>query len=245
MTDLRLKTKAMKLALLLVPLSIGCSADSLAMGKKPWWASENASSAEEIAGSSGNTQNGGTDSGSGLGEETSAESAGSFAQGYQLGQTNGGNIVERIKRATVDREGCTASAMGRMEDALIKVAKTVRAPASEDSALVEGFFEGYLDAIREAIRDTRHGCDQGVHDDGVFAGQLYGNLICSMISVDLSIVNGVKVKSLYDGWSGGSADVIASCETEVGLTIEQCAGEDVIQSLALTINQSCSDITAI
>lgn len=205
-------------------LALGCgSTDGYAMGKA--W-----------SGTGGGTGaiGGGTGSGSGGGE-----SAGSWQQGYSLGQRNGSILVNRLKQVTIGQSGCAA--VGDLENALIEVAKNIQAPVSNDEALVQGFFKGYLDSIRDAVKETRQSCDLGGYESGAFAGQLYGNLVCSMISVDISIVSGLDLEPLYTGWSGGSDQVIAGCETELSLKVQQCSDIQTVDTISLTIQQSCND----
>jgi len=161
-----------------------------------------------------------------------------YGQGYAIGQRNGGILVDRLIRATVGTElGC--SALGDLRRALLKVTKKVSAPANGSAALTLGFFRGYLDALRKGIQQTQAGCGSFAIDDGAFAGELYGNVICSVTSLSLELASQLELVPLYDGWSGESTDVLASCSTQLELTVRECTGLDDLSLLGLQIQKSC------
>ena len=164
-------------------------------------------------------------------------SAGTQTEGYALGRRTGEIIVNRLSDRTVGTEGC--SAIGRLESALVQVTRNIRRPQGDDD-LVRGFYRGYLDAVRGGIRNARTVCDNQSYASGEFAGQLYGALLCEVSKVSLDLATSIELESLYDGWSGGSVDVIQECRTTANLTLQDCEGAEP-DLLQLSIEKSCSD----
>ncbi|MCC7440977.1 MAG: hypothetical protein IT285_05065 [Bdellovibrionales bacterium] len=164
-------------------------------------------------------------------------------EGYLLGLRNGRILVDRLIRSTVGADGC--GAVAQLQSALVRVARNLTppdmGPDAEDEAFTLAFFEGYLRAIQEGVRATRQGCEALALDDGAFAGELYGSLLCSLTTVSVELASQLVVRSLYEGWSGGSADVISSCQTSIAVTLESCAGVDALTSLTVQVEQSCRD----
>jgi hypothetical protein len=77
--------------------------------------------------------------------------------------------------------------------------------------------------------------------DGGFAGNLYGSLLCQVTKVSVNVITDLQIESLYQGWSGGSAQVIDECRTAATVTLEQCGVSTLSQALQLTVETSCSD----
>ncbi len=172
---------------------------------------------------------------------TTPISAGTFEQGLEIGRRNGDLIAQRLTDRTVGTEGCTG--IGKLERGLLAVTRSIRPPASASDALVRGFYRGYLNSVREAIRSTRRGCDLSRLDRGDVVGEIYGSLLCQVASLSVEAVTRFEVESLYAGWAT-TADVVAECRTSVAVTVRNCGGNDaLIDSLSVTIHQSCADST--
>ncbi|HTL13221.1 MAG TPA: hypothetical protein VL588_12075 [Bdellovibrionota bacterium] len=161
------------------------------------------------------------------------------ADGLALGQRNGKILVDRLIQSTVGHGGCAA--IPHLDAALIRVAHSIRPPTGHDDAFTVAFIEGYLKAIRDGERLARKGCSALTHHSGAFAGQLYGELICTVTTLSLDLAQKVEVVPLYDGWSGGSAEVIDSCRESLQLTLESCAGEEAATALTAQVDLSCRD----
>jgi hypothetical protein len=164
--------------------------------------------------------------------------AGTFEQGYELGRRNGQIISQRLRERTVETEGCRA--IPRLQEALLKVTRTVRPPAHSQDALVRGFFRGYLDSVRKAIRDARNGCGVRQHTDGIFAGSLYGALLCQVSTISLEAVTTLEVESLYAGWAGSSDEIISECRTAATVTLKEC-DDRLPELLSASVETSCLD----
>ncbi len=158
-------------------------------------------------------------------------------QGYSLGRRNGDILVDRVRDRTVGIEGCRG--VRKMQDTLTKVTRSIRAPLNSSEGVTIGFYRGYLDSVREAIRDTRRGCNISRFDDGLFAGELYGSLLCQVGASSKTVLASFEIESLYDGWSGGSREVIGECLMTASLILDECGGMD--DSLSILIETGCSD----
>jgi len=161
------------------------------------------------------------------------------ADGLALGQRNGKILVDRLIQSTVGHNGCAA--ISHLDAALIRVAHSIRPPTGHDDAFTVAFIEGYLKAIRDGERLARKGCSALTHHSGAFAGQLYGELICTVSTLSLDLAQKVELVPLYDGWTGGSAEVIDSCRESLQLTLESCAGEEAATALTAQVDLGCLD----
>jgi hypothetical protein len=167
-------------------------------------------------------------------------SAGSFQQGLELGNRNGSLIVQRLRAKTVDVYGCAATS--DLENALVTVTRRLRPPLSQDDQLVRGFFRGYSRAIAQGIRDIRQECENLAFEQGDFAGNFAGALLCQVSTLSVEFATSIEVSGLYDGWSGGSTQVIEQCVSAAQLTLKECSDDvDLVNELKLTITSSCSD----
>lgn len=228
------KTKALSVTLMVMSASLAGCSDAAAMGKlRKKTATAPAPAVERVDAEA-------VISAPVLTEDT----VGTWEQGYELGHTNGLTNVNRLKQRTIDAEGC--SAVGKLERALVAVSRKVKPPVARsegDVELTRGFFKGYVDAVREAIHETRQGCGALVHDDGALVGSLFGAVICSVSSVDVELVTSIEIGSLYDGWSGGSTETVWSCRTSVNTIVKQCVGEGLSTStIEVLSEQSCWDL---
>jgi hypothetical protein len=167
-------------------------------------------------------------------------SAGTYQQGLQLGRRNGDILVNRLRLSTLGtRNDCRR--VDDFQEALVKVTRGVRPPANSEDALVAGFYRGYIDSVRKAIRDARTGCGIRHFSSGAYAGQLYGALVCQVSTISVEAVNSLQLESLYEGWSGGSSVVVDECRSSASVTVKDCAGE-LNDSITIQIEQSCSDL---
>lgn len=169
-----------------------------------------------------------------------SESAGTYGEGYELGKRNGGIIVDRLRTRTVGVEGCAG--VHKLQEGLIAVTRSIRPPQNSDDRMVRGFFRGYLDAVREGVAEARTGCRVRRFTDGLFAGTLYGNLLCQVSTVSVVVATELEVQSLYGGWSGGSADVLKECRTAAEVVLRDCGSNDLTSLLSVNVEQSCSDV---
>jgi|GEM_PF-6747822 len=170
---------------------------------------------------------------------------GSFQQGYELGKRNGEIISDRLKDRTVGVDGCAG--IPKLQDALVSVTKTVRPPVisaddpAANDAVVRGFYQGYIDAVRENIRETRQICDRSAFNSGDFAGNLYGSVLCQVTKVSVETAMALELDALYGGWSGGSDDVVSECRTAAEIIIKDCGGNSLSHKLTINVEHSCSD----
>ena len=166
---------------------------------------------------------------------------GKFDEGYAYGKRNGGLIVTRLQDKTIGEQGCEKLPL--LENALLKVTKSIHAPSRRDGDYVKGFFQGYLDSVRKGIQDSKSLCGNAEYDDGNFAGQLYGALLCQVSTIDIDIANTLTIESLYNGWSGGSTQVVEQCESSVSVALKSCSTKknDLSEILTLQIKASCND----
>lgn len=169
--------------------------------------------------------------------------AGDYGDGRALGRRNGSILVDRLKQRTTDIGGC--GAIPQLERALVSVTRTVRPPYQSGDAFVSGFYSGYVDVVRDTIRDLRYGCDSSIYSSGEFAGQLYGAVACQVRTVSVSFesaLGSLEIQPLYSGWSGGSTAVQSSCRVTLRESIQSCAsGSELSTDLEAAILVSCSD----
>jgi hypothetical protein len=165
---------------------------------------------------------------------------GGFEAGRALGSRNGNILVNRLKQRTTDLLGCDG--IESLQQALIKVTRTLKAPAHSSGALVAGFYSGYLAEVRKTLRELRQGCDVLDFSSGEFAGQLFGAVACQSQSMSIEILSELELAPLYDGWSGGSAEVQESCLTTLTQTITACTdGAEISTEIEALLSISCSD----
>lgn len=168
----------------------------------------------------------------------SSSSVSTYSDGYGFGQRNGSIMVERLRHRTVDLQGCRA--VGQLEQALVRVVRTVRPPA-EGQAYTRGYFRGYLDALRQGIRETREDCHVRHYDKGIFAGSLYGALLCQIHEVSAEAAASLEVEPLYAGWSGDSDTVLQQCRVAASAAVQECGGEGLARIFQTALDRSCSD----
>ncbi len=160
-------------------------------------------------------------------------------QGYELGHRNGTLISQRLKNATLGVDGC--SALTRYQKGLTQVARKIRAP---QGVVAKHFFRGYLDAVRASIQESRKGCDAVLFEDGEFAGEFYGSLLCSVASSGFENYLALESAPLYANWANGSAAVRDQCVAQAKLTLSSCEtslDEEVASATELHVNVSCAD----
>lgn len=164
-------------------------------------------------------------------------------QGYTVGQRNGSLIVERLKARTIESQGCQA--LGDLEQALLKVTRTVRPPAQNagDRGFSQGFFRGYLDAVRDGLHEARLLCSQASFVDGELPGSLYGTLVCQVGIVDIGLLSDLELPNLYNGWSGGSQEVQSECSSAASIILSDCQTDlgEAIDQVQILIGSVCSD----
>ncbi|MGK5082280.1 hypothetical protein WDW37_03165 [Bdellovibrionota bacterium FG-1] len=171
----------------------------------------------------------------------SAQLGGDFGDGYNLGQRNGGILIDRLRQRTVDLEGC--GAVARLENSLLRVTQTVRPPFESSGGFVAGFYSGYLNAVRLALATVRTSCGISQYSDGKFAGKFYGEIACQVQAISVDLISSLQIQPLYAGWSGGSNAVQTHCETTLRETIQTCTnGADSTVQIDEAIRVSCSDI---
>jgi hypothetical protein len=171
-------------------------------------------------------------------------SDGGFADGYQLGQRNGGILVARLKQRTVDADGCDA--IDLLQTALIRVTRSVRPPSSSATEFVSGFYSGYVDSIRTTLGQIRGRCGVSEYSSGSFAGELYGAVACQVQTVSIDALLGLELRPLYSGWSGGSESVQSGCRTTLREVVQTCSGGgEISTSIDAAIRISCTDSLAI
>ncbi len=209
--------------------SISCSSNAEAMGSGMWW--RNLPALPDPT-------------------DTAAPAApapfrsGDWEDGRAMGLKNGDSIVQRLRQRTIDTDaGCAAEA--QLETAVLAVSRAVRPPANAASDdVVAGFYEGYLDALRDGVANARAECDAGAYADGAFAATLYGNVLCQVAKVSAQALIEVTLAPLYTGWSGGSEAVQASCLGTLETTVKACTGGELGTTLELRLEAGCADAVA-
>lgn len=148
--------------------------------------------------------------------------AGTYEDGWNLGQRNAGILFERLKLRTVQTQGC--GALGKLESALIRVASTIHAPVGSSDAFVRGFYRGYQEEIRDDLRQVRNGCGVVRYSSGGFLGSYFGAMACGSAS------QGVRIELV--GHPGG-------WEESSGAALEQCidAAREVLWSCETLSNE--------
>lgn len=167
-----------------------------------------------------------------------------YEDGHILGERNGSILAGRIKLSTIGRQGCSHQSVKEMEKALLQVTRNLQLPensrASKDFSL--GFYEGYLKSLKSEIKNARRECKQTTYLDGLFPGELYGNLVCNTLEIDIELALGLQLDPIYANWAGGDALVVQSCQTAFSLTVESCSqGLSESQELQLLIQSSCAN----
>lgn len=163
-----------------------------------------------------------------------------FEKGYALGSRNGGLLVDRLKQRTTDELGCDGIDM--LEKSLIKVTRSLRAPAQGTGRLTAGFYSGYLAQVRNTLREIRQGCEVLDYSTGEFAGELFGAIACQSQSVSIEVLSELELQPLYTGWSGGSSDVQLGCLTTLTSTVTACTdGAELSTEIEALLSVSCSD----
>lgn len=207
-------------------LFLGCS-NAVAMGKKPV-PSDPDPTPVTVPGPS----------------EEPSTSSDPYKEGLEIGHRNGGLIVQRLKAKTIGLKGC--SALGELEDALIKVSQSIQAPLRDghpDKELARGFYRGYQAEVKEAIRESRHGCHAVSFPSGSVPGELAGAVLCQVSRISVDLLSEVEVEPLHEGWSGGIPEVIDECHASAELVLKTCGTDlsSLSQEVELLINLSCSD----
>lgn len=170
----------------------------------------------------------------------SALNVDSFSDGLKLGHRNGSIIVERIKDRTLGLRGCDG--LDGFLGALKVLLSSVRAPLGSSQQLSAGFYQGYLNAIQEALLAGRSSCGLGAFSSGGYIGELYGGLLCSIANIDIGIVSLIELLPIQQGWTGGLESVSLQCLGSATLTIQTCLEGELSSVLQVAIAQSCSDV---
>ena len=175
---------------------------------------------------------------------TDVEGAGGFQDGQQLGLRNGTILIDRLKQRTTDVGGCEA--IPQLENALVRVSRSIRPPHRSRDAFISGFYSGYINAVRSSIHDLRQGCDSSIYSSGEFVGQLYGAVACQVQTVSAEALLGLELNPLYTGWSGGSSAVQANCRLTLRETIQTCSnGAELSTEIEAALLVSCSDASSL
>lgn len=166
-------------------------------------------------------------------------SAGTFEEGLQVGGRNGTLLAERVHKATVGKKGCAA--LNQFQNALNSVTARARPTVSRGSKFTAGFYQGYLNAVREAIKETRTECKVRRFSDGIFPGALIGNVYCAVALEDVDALHHVAFGNIYDGWSNGR-NVRDDCELAFSVVAGDCAGGLAAQLLGNAQAAACADL---
>ncbi len=175
---------------------------------------------------------------------TNSAMAGTFKQGYTLGERNGDILVQRLRARTVEISGCAA--VDELEAALLNVSAKIKPPvaagAAPDAKFIKGFYKGYIDALKAGIQEVRAQCHASVFESGEFTGNLFGALLCQISTISIDIVTSVEATPFYDGWTGGELARQDECRIAAEVTLESCSNQvNLVQLLELTVKASCTD----
>ncbi len=168
-----------------------------------------------------------------------------YKEGLELGHRNGALIVQRLKDKTIGLQGCEA--LGELENALIKVSRSIKPPSvggqTPDKQLGRGFYHGYLTEVKEAIRETRQGCNAVSFQDGLLPGELAGTVLCQISHISLDVLTEVEASPLYSGWSGGTPELVEQCQTSAQLVLKSCGTDlaSIEETVQILIQLSCRD----
>lgn len=166
-------------------------------------------------------------------------SVGTFEEGLQVGSRNGTLIAERVHKATIGRKGCAA--LRQFQNALNSVTARTRPTVSRGSKFTAGFYQGYLNAVREAIKETRIECKVRRFSDGIFPGALIGNVYCAVALEDADALHDITFGNIYDGWSEGR-NVRDECDLAFSVVAGDCASGLAAQLLGNAQAVACADI---
>ena len=161
--------------------------------------------------------------------------AGTYEQGYELGMENGAIMVGRVRRQTIERNGC--SDLHRTQTALVRVLRAVRAPVGSNDRFVRGFHRGYRRAINLGIRESRAQCGLAVFYDGEVPGQLGGAQFCNLLESGSAYLDGFEFEPVYEGWTGDD-DVKTSCRVAFQTVANECSAGLPLQSAIAAAQQS-------
>lgn len=167
------------------------------------------------------------------------EVVGTYKEGHVVGTRNGALNAERVHKATIGKRGC--SALTQFQNTLNVVTARVRPTSARGSRFTAGFYQGYVDAIRNAVQETREECKQRRFSDGLFPGALFGNVFCQAAYEDPEALADMKFGSIYDDWSA-DRDVRDACEAAFAIVTGDCFATGIAaQLLAAAQTASCAE----
>lgn len=148
------------------------------------------------------------------------ESVGCFAEGLAYGHRNGSLIADRIERRTIETEGCVA--LTDYQHALRAVLHAVRVPGGRSSNYTAGFYQGYLNAVKESLQTSRAGCQAVIYENGADAGSLLGDFFCQVAANDAQVLDQLDFGPVYSGWA--ATDLTKTeCADAFEVTTAECA----------------------
>lgn len=168
-----------------------------------------------------------------------SESAGTFKEGQDVGKRNGALIAARVHQKVISRQGCKG--LAQFQRALDTVTARVRVPGEMSSEFTAGFLQGYVQAIRKSIKDTRHECGSARFDDGGFAGEFFGNVFCQLSDQAPEALGTFAFGPIYEGWSGGDQIVKDGCAAAFEAVAGECATGIALQLLTAAQDAACTD----
>lgn len=167
------------------------------------------------------------------------ESVGTFKEGHAVGVRNGTLNAQRVHKATIGKRGC--SALNQFQNTLNVVTARVRPTSARGSRFTAGFYQGYVDSIRDAVKETRQECKQRRFSDGLFPGALLGNVFCQAAYEDPAALEDLRFGSIYDDWSADK-DVRDACEAAFAIVTGDCFASGIAaQLLAAAQVASCAE----
>jgi hypothetical protein len=161
--------------------------------------------------------------------------AGTFQQGYELGMENGSIMVGRVRRQTIERNGCND--LHRLQTALVRVQRAIRAPSGSSDRFVRGFNAGYRRALNMGLREARAQCGISSFYDGEIPGQLGGAQFCSLLESGPAYLDGFEFEPVYEGWTTDD-DVKTSCKVAFQAVARECSAGLPLESSILVAQQS-------
>lgn len=165
---------------------------------------------------------------------------GTYADGLKVGARNGTLIAQRVYKATVGKANRGCAALGQFQNALNTVTSTVRPSGGSGTAFAAGFYQGYLDAVRDSLREVRSECKVRRFSDGIFPGALLANVYCQVAADDAAILQEMRFGPVYDGWSGGD-EVRDSCSLAFEIVAGDCATGLAAELLGGVQAAACAD----
>lgn len=164
---------------------------------------------------------------------------GTFAEGHQVGLRNGALIAERVHKKTVGKHGCRA--LNDFQNALNVVTARVRPASNRGTRFTAGFYQGYVDAIKDAVKETRTECKQRRFSDGLFPGAIFGNVFCQAAYEDPAALESLAFGPIYEDWSADK-DTRDACEAAFAIVTGDCFASGIAsQLLAAAQAASCAE----